>query len=68
MKKRPNIIGRWIIDTFIPDYIGSSGIGDYEELYQKIAEKKASFFLAEPASIAVDPEGHWHIVYRERIE
>ena len=40
-KKRPNIIGRWIIDTFIPDHIGSSGTGDYEELYQKIADEKS---------------------------
>lgn len=39
-KKRPNVIGRWIIHTFIPEHIGSSGIGDYEELYKKIIEKK----------------------------
>lgn len=40
MTKRPNILGRWIIDTFIPEYIGSAGSGDYEELYKKIAEEK----------------------------
>jgi hypothetical protein len=34
---------------------------------QEVAEKRGSFELAEPASIAIDQDGHWHIVFRDEV-
>ncbi len=36
--KRPPRFGLWLMNSFMPEHIGKSGVGDYEEMFCHIAE------------------------------
>ncbi len=39
----PPRIAKWLLNFFMPDHIGSSGLGDHEELYRIMAAEKGRF-------------------------
>jgi len=38
--KKPPGIGRWLLGWIMPEYVGSSAFGDYEEIYNNILQEK----------------------------